>query len=292
MGRHHARAIERTAGVCVSVVVDRHLDRARQIADLTGGHATDRLEDALGCDAAVVATPSDEHTDPALAFLNAGRPVLVEKPLAERLDDVQRLVEASARRDVPLMCGFVERFNPAVRAAVALLSGAPVHMASRRSSPPVPRVRTGVVHDLLIHDIDLAIHFTGGVLVEDVVARPGDLPNGGRGDEAGCAIAFADGATAFLWASRMSDPERKFVIDTPDQRFELDLARPALIVSGRPRDLPGTGPGADPLASQLQHFLTLLQGRVDGGPERARLAPPHVAAARLLAACPVTPCGT
>ena len=291
MGERHARSADAAAGVQVDVVVDRHLDRAGRIAARSGCRAADRLDDALRrCDAAVVATPADEHTETALAFLEAGRPVLVEKPLADRLDDVECLIVASERYGVPLMCGFVERFNPAVTAAATLLSAPPRRMAAQRCSPPVPRMRTGVVHDLLIHDIDLALLFAGGAPVDGVAVRtgPGGLGNAGAGAGVGagtgCTIAFASGATASLWASRASERWiRRFALESAGHVLELDLARPSVTVSSRRLDITRTGPGADALGRQLRHFLALIHGQASAARERAGLRPPHVVAARLAA---------
>lgn len=300
MGRRHARALLAVDGALLAVVVDPHTDRAERIAAEAGGRATTRIEDALACDAAIVATPADHHVGPAVAFLEAGRPVLVEKPLAEDLAGVWRIIETSERCGVPVMCGFVERFNPVVTATAALLSEPPLRMAALRHSPPVPRVRTGVVHDMLIHDIDLAIRFAGDAAVDRVDVVVGDdAPVGAPGDTATCVLGFANGATASLSANRSSvDRQRVFVIDTPTGRFDLDLARRALtrydvparggdavgtvVETGRGR--PGHRPVDEPLALQLQHFLALVEGRGDAGYERRRLTGPHLVAARILSA--------
>ncbi|MDQ1567738.1 MAG: hypothetical protein QOF96_2618, partial [Actinomycetota bacterium] len=252
----------------------------------TGCAATDRLEDALSCDAAIIATPADQHVEAALAFLLAGKPVLVEKPAAETLEDVRRLVEASERSGVPLMCGFVERFNPAVVTAATLLPETPRHMVAERHSPPVARIQTDVVLDLLIHDVDLAIHFMAGAGIDQV--RPQAEAGAPSSDAAGCHLGFAGGATARLSASRAHlDRVRSFVIETASARIELDLARPGVFVRGpggaRPTEVPVPA-HEEPLACQLQHFLALIDGRADAALERARLLESHRVAAQLVGA--------
>jgi predicted dehydrogenase len=284
MGGRHARVLHLSRGARLAMVVDRHRDRAEKVAADTGCAATDRMEDAMTCDAAIIATPADQHLDAALAFLLAGKPVLVEKPVAESLEDVCRLVDASERGGLPLMCGFVERFNPAVMTAATLLPEAPRHMVAERHSPPVPRIRTHIVHDLLIHDVDLAIHFMAGAGIDQVRRRAeaGALFS----DAAGCHLGFAGGATARLSASRARlDRVRTFVIETASGRIELDLVRRRVLVQEpdgtRPTEIPVLV-DEEPLARQLQHFLALIDGRADVALERARLVEPHRVSAQLV----------
>jgi predicted dehydrogenase len=286
MGGHHARVLHLSRGARLAIVVDRHRDRAEKVAADTGCAATDRLEDALTCDAAIIATPADQHLEAALAFLLAGKPVLVEKPVAESLEDVRRLVDTSQRSGLPLMCGFVERFNPAVMTAATLLPEAPRHMVAERHSPPVPRIKTHIVHDLLIHDVDLAIHFMAGAGINQVRRRAeAGAPSP---DAAGCHLGFAGGATARLSASRArQDRVRTFVIETASGRIELDLVRPRVFVQGpdgtRPTEIPILV-NEEPLARQLQHFLALIDGRADVALERTRLFEPHRVTAQLVGA--------
>ncbi|HEV7535655.1 MAG TPA: Gfo/Idh/MocA family oxidoreductase [Acidimicrobiia bacterium] len=279
MGTRHARVIHRNGRSRVAVVMDIHRDRAQKLAADTGCRATDRLETALDCDAAVIATPADRHTEAAVAFLEAGKPVLVEKPLAENLAGVHRILAVSERRGVPVLCGFVERFNPAVVAAASLLAEPPRRMLARRQSPPRPHIRTSVVHDLLIHDVDLAVGFAGGAAIERI--SPGVAPPGRVAAEAaGCGLDFVGGAVATLSADRCSpDRIRMFTIETESEVIELDLARRWVTAYGRARrtnwhwPTPAEG---DALDRQLDHFLDVVGGRRDTGGERHRLLAAHL----------------
>lgn len=283
MGARHAGVIQRNGRSRLAVVMDIHRDRAERLAAETGAQATDRLEGALACDAAVIATPADRHTEAAVAFLEAGKPVLVEKPLAENLAAVRRILDVADRRGVPVLCGFVERFNPAVRAAASLLSEPPRRMLARRQSPPRPHLRTSVVHDLLIHDVDLAIGFTGGAAIERISPA---APPGQEGTEAaGCGLDFADGAVATLSADRCSpDRIRIFTIETAGEVIELDLAGRRLSAydraGGRLRHWPAAA--ADALDRQFDHFLDVVEGRGDVSGERRRLLASHLVTTSLV----------
>ena len=71
------------------------------------------------------------HVDVALPFVESGAAVLVEKPLAAHLADADRLLAAADARGTVLAAGHTERFNPAVAAALPLVS----QPAVRRDSP-------------------------------------------------------------------------------------------------------------------------------------------------------------
>ena len=116
--------------------------------------------DLSSVDAVVVAAPMQFHHDIGRAVIAAGMPMLMEKPLADSYDDAVDLVQRSFAGSTPLMCGFLERFNPVVRTAMDIVDQ-PLHMMSARHSPYVERIRTGVASDLLIHDIDIAIRSFG-----------------------------------------------------------------------------------------------------------------------------------
>src|SRR5207245_22131 len=120
----------------------------RRAAEVHGARVATDLDALTGCDAVVVATSTPAHLEIAMRVMALGLPVLVEKPLAVHAADAASMVDESKRRGVPIMCGFVERYNPALTAARELLEDAPTHFVALRHSPPNPRVTASVVHDL------------------------------------------------------------------------------------------------------------------------------------------------
>ena len=99
-----------------------------------GASVGNSVEQALECDAAIVATTAETHFSVAASLIEAGLPLLIEKPLTLALDDARALVVLAERSSVPIMCGFVERFNPVITAAHQHLSmeGPAVHLRRRR----------------------------------------------------------------------------------------------------------------------------------------------------------------
>ena len=150
MGRNHARVLSEAVAADLSVVVDVEAARARELADHYGCAWSASLDEVLDRVAAVVvASATPTHVELAVRCLRAGLPVLVEKPLAEDPAGVLEVLAVAEATGTPLLCGFVERFNPAVRTARELLAGELVHISTVRHSPHNPRALGGVVSDLL-----------------------------------------------------------------------------------------------------------------------------------------------
>lgn len=297
MGTHHAKAIARMDEADMALVVDVDPVRAELLAAAAGGRPSTRLEDVLACDAAIVATPPETHLDVALQLMRAEMPLLVEKPLAGDIEQARQLLDASARRRAPVTCGFVERFNPVVATAARIVadSGPVVHFVAIRHSPPDPYVTTSVVHDLLVHDIDLALRACAGAWTGEVSG--GVWLRDGTAEIADCTLVTDAGAVATLSASRMSQRKvRHLEMSTPTHQLELDLLRRTITVYRHVRheapgeggyraetvmDIPFIHESGEPLILQLRHFLALARGEIDPAAERAQLLAAHEVAAKV-----------
>ncbi|MDQ3680159.1 MAG: Gfo/Idh/MocA family oxidoreductase [Actinomycetota bacterium] len=297
MGVNHARVITESRRAELSVVIDTDLRRAKEVALATGSKASARLDPATGCDAAIVSSPTDTHVEVAMTLLEAGVPLLIEKPVALDVDDVRRVTKESEARDLPLLCGFVERFNPVIATAASLMHEAPTHILAMRHSPHAARVTTSVVYDLLVHDIDLAIRLAGSSTISDIVSATWTPPGSTLREVADCTIRFDTGHIATLSASRASQRKvRLFNITTPEALFELDLLRQDIsiyrhvrqeqLISGATSyraetivDIPFVRHAGEPLALQLEHFLDLVEGVADPSVERDDIMRPHEVAA-------------
>lgn len=298
MGALHARVISESTRARLYAVIDADLKRAEAIADRVGCLATTDLEVAARSDAVIIATSTETHRDVAMPLLGAGKPLLIEKPVAPDYDDVLAITKEAEARGLPIKGGFVERFNPVVTLAAELLDGPPVHIVAMRHSPPNPRVRSTVMADLLVHDIDLAVLFAAWDLPPYVIGTTW-APPGGVAEIADCTLRFADGMVATLSASRQSQRKiRSIMLTTAGKLIELDLLRQDVTVYRHVMHdaVPGTATGyraqtvidipfvrqaGEPLALQFDHFLDLLLGGADPDEERRRLLPAHQILARL-----------
>jgi predicted dehydrogenase len=300
MGSQHARVIAESGDAELAMIIDTDGARASRLAAIYGcPHATE-LSEAGGCDAAVVATPTRLHAEQARALLDLRLPLLIEKPLAPCLAESRMLVELAAAAGLPLMCGFVERFNPAVQTVRSMLEETPVHIVGLRHSPHTPRTTLSVTLDLLIHEIDCALLYAGGCMPARVSSAIGTLPQGLVSDAAGCLLTFESGTVATLSASRTSQRKVRWqTVDTPTVSYEVDLLRQNVTVyrhrSHEVRDalsyraetvveIPFVRHAGEPLALQLRHFVALLDGERDAATERASILAPHEVAALVDAA--------
>lgn len=300
MGSNHARTIDAAPRSELALIVDQDQSRARDLAVAHGTNWADSAADIRRVDAAVVATPAEAHTAIVLDLLAAGIPVLVEKPASTEPDEVASMVAAARAAGVPLQAGFVERFNPVVRTALELLTvhGPALHVMTVRHSPPSPRIATSVIHDLLIHDLDLAFRLTGAGQV-DHHAGTTWAPDAGAPAEIADVTGRTDtGAIFTCSASRMDQRKiREIRVVTPTALLELDLLRRTMTVYRHVAQSSGLDPAGyqaqtvvdipfvrqegEPLALQWNAFCDLAEGKIDPIPVLDSIEPPHQIAAAL-----------
>ena len=199
-------------------------------------------------DAVAIVTPTAHHARMAEMALAAGCHVFIEKPVTTTLAEAEALVAARDAAGKVVQVGHVERFNPAFRAAEHHLDR-PRFIEAHRLAPFNPRgLDVPVVLDLMIHDIDLALHALEGDVVR--VAANGVAIAGDSVDIANARIEFSSGAVANLTASRVSlNPMRKVRLFQPDAYLSVDLLnRSAQVV--RLEDV-GDGEERDPYGLYL-----------------------------------------
>lgn len=292
LGQHHARHLARAHGANLVGVFDLDPVRAASVADACRTRAFRDLDELLRqIEAVTIAVPTAAHLEVGLQALDRGVAVLMEKPLARTLDEADRLIAAARHRGVPLQVGHVERFNRALRAARPFLTE-PRYLESSRLATFQPRgTDVTVMLDLMIHDLDLVLHLTGGAEATRVHAS-GVAVLSSHVDMAEARVEFAGGAVANVSASRMARQRvRRMRIFQPDGYFSLDLG------SGRGEFMrlregfaPGEvrsldevvervaleAPAADALGFELASFVQVVRGElaevVTGEEGRAALA--------------------
>lgn len=292
LGQHHARHLAGLDGVQLVGVCDIDPRRSEKIAAELGTAAFVEIDDLLArTEAVTVAVPTPVHAAVGLRALEMSVPVLMEKPLAASLDEADRMIAVARRRRVQLQVGHIERYNRALRAAEPYLDG-PRYIESQRLAPFQPRgTDVAVVLDLMIHDLDLVLHLTGGSTATEVRAS-GISVLSPHLDLANARVEFANGAVAQATASRVARERiRRLRLFQPNGYFSLDLASGGgEFMRVRSGWQPGTGreladvverieleaPEADALALELQSFVHAVRGQrevvVRGEEGRAALA--------------------
>lgn len=223
-GRHHARILAALPDVELVGLVDTDAARAAEVAGANATQVVETADALIGrVDAVVVAVPTAAHGDVALPLLNAGVPVLVEKPVARTVAEADELIAAAARRGVPLAVGHTERFNPAVAAARPLLKDPRFIEVHRLGTFPDRSLDVDVVFDVMIHDLDIVLSLVGAD-VESIEAVGVPVLTG-RVDIANARVRFVNGCIANLTASRISrDRVRKIRFFQPAAYVSIDYA--------------------------------------------------------------------
>jgi predicted dehydrogenase len=160
-GSKHVRVLDSTDGVAQVVLVDARAERLRSLGrSYKSAPCFADLRSSLAeVDAVVVATPPSTHVSVALQAIDAGKHVLVEKPLATTTQGARQLVDAAATAGVVLMVGHTFEYNPAVRKLRELVQGGELgelyYIDSARLNLGLYQDDVNVIWDLAPHDISI-----------------------------------------------------------------------------------------------------------------------------------------
>lgn len=203
LGKYHLQKYQKLENCRIIAAADVMEERAASAAGLYQCRALTDYREMIGAvDAVSIAVPTRHHHEVARAFLEAGVHVLLEKPITETLDQADELIALADRGGLVFQIGFVERFNPAV-VALRKVIGKPLFIEAHRLHPFYERgTDVDVILDLMVHDIDIILHFVRSPL-EDIDAI-GTAVLTDKVDIANVRLRFADGCTANVTASRIS----------------------------------------------------------------------------------------
>jgi predicted dehydrogenase len=289
-GRFHAQKVAASPDAVLAGVLDQSPERAALIGTEVGAPVLPSLEAALaGADALIIATPTGAHHAVAAAALDAGRHVLVEKPITATLAEADDLIARAARAGRVLQVGHLERFS-AARGAIARHISRPLALECVRVAPFRPRgTDVSVVLDLMIHDIDLVLMLAGAAPV--AIEATGAVVMSETIDVALARLAFADGRAASLSASRIAPATtRTLRLAGADGTLEADLVGRTLrrFAAADGSVAEESWVDADSLSAQLAGFIAAIRGEapvvVDGAAGRAALAVAREIEARIAAA--------
>ena len=259
MGTLHAEKFAACADAKVVAVVDLDAARAQALARKLGCRASSDLREAIGeAQAAVVAVPTERHFEPAMACLQAGLHVLVEKPIAGSLEEAKQLIAAASGKNLLLQVGHVERYNLTFGALASRMARPLFIEAERLSGFKQRGADVDVVLDLMIHDLDLAVSLSGSKVTE--VSASGFRVLTRNIDIANARIEFANGCVANLSASRVSQaPVRKLRVFQTDLYVSADLQAGKLRyvrqIAGALESTEETREKGDALAAQAHSFV-------------------------------------
>lgn len=303
IGRPHIETIGTSDGFVLSAIVDPAPEAPQFAADHGVPYFPDieGLLEARAADAVIVASPNHTHVPYATLLLEAGIPVLLEKPVANEAADAEKLVVIVERTGVPLLLGHHRRHNPIIKAAKAAIDAGRIGemvtaVVNSTLAKPAPYYNTewrrtpgqgGPLAINMSHEIDLLRHFFGeAASVRAVVSHA--RRNSPVEDTASAIVTFRNGGIASLtisdascgpWAWDLSAGE------APDRFPAHDISAHMYSGTKGGLSLPDLGlwtyPGAEPdwetkqrretlpytpapvYVEQLRHFGAVIAGKAD-----------------------------
>jgi UDP-N-acetylglucosamine 3-dehydrogenase len=284
MGRNHLRILAGRSDIRLVACADPVADALSAATDQSGaqGFAEPLAMIAEAeLDAVVIAAPTTAHVPLAIAAIERGTAVLIEKPLAATVDEGMAVVAAARQHGVPVQVGHVERFNPAVLELGRLIEAgwlsAVYAIASRRAGPFPARIRdVGVTVDLATHDVDI-LSWIAGERPSRVYAETAQRIHALHEDLLFGLLHFPSGATGMLDVNWLTPVKRRQLIVVGEEgMFELDYLTQRLTFTKatdttNPRLIGGYAPtfegevaelpvvSMEPLAAELDAFVGIVR---------------------------------
>lgn len=265
-GRNHARVYKELAETELLAICDIDPDRAKTVANQFGVKPytnTAKMLKNTDIKAVSICTWSTSLAREATKALDAGKHVLVEKPMATNVKQAEKLIETAKQKRLHLTVGFLMRFIPGlqqIRKAVEDETiGEPVCATAKRVSQWPERIGdVGVVKDTAIHDIDVMRY----VFNEDpiaVYARIGSMRQGKFEDYAQIMLTFEGGKTAFIESNWLTPYKTRVLVVTGSEAImKLDYITQELTIENAKESVQPRYAMQEPLKLELQHFAKCI----------------------------------
>jgi UDP-N-acetylglucosamine 3-dehydrogenase len=268
-GKNHARVYKELSSTELVAICDINAERAKTIADQFGVKAytssAEMLKDPK-IEALSICTWSTILATEALQALNAGKHVLVEKPMATNTVQAKKLVEVAKQNNLHLTVGFLMRFIPGlqyIRKAVETKEiGDLVCATAKRVSQWPERIGdVGVVKDTAIHDIDV-MHYISNDDPVAVYAKMGSRKIQKFEDYAQIMLTYKDGKSAFIESNWLTPYKTRTLIATgSDAIMRLDYNTQEFWIEKKEETIQPRFPFQEPLKCELQHFAECIMDK-------------------------------
>lgn len=287
-GQNHARVFKE---LWLEKVLDKvklcDINEAR-VCDITkvlGIDGTSKYEEILNdpeIQAVSIATPSKTHYQLAREFIEAGKDVLVEKPMTMSIKEAEDLVGIANQNGRILMAGHVFRYHPAVRELKRRIDegelGKIQNIISTRKMYGVPRTDMGVIYALGIHELDIFCYLLGRDYPESLITETSKVysPNI---EETAMIITDFGGTKGYAfesWLVPTHDKQRELVVIGNKMSARVDYMKPQELTvfnisivteNGLPVSVQDMGESivsltyAEPLKEELRHFVACVNSR-------------------------------
>ncbi len=235
MGERHCRVCANLPRVALVGIADVNEERGRLVSErYETTYFSDRRALLSQVDAVTVATSTSAHYSLTAECLERGLHVMVEKPIAETIEQGRQLVQMAEERGLILQVGHIERFNPAfIELKHVTEDMTLIGINVRRLSPfDTSNTDVDVVRDLMIHDLDLTVNALG--LDPEEIDAWGRSVHADAIDHAVASLSFRDGPIVTLCASRITEQKvRAIEVVAEGAYVEADLLNKTVQVQRR-----------------------------------------------------------
>ena len=268
-GKNHVRVYSELDCVDLLAVSDVNEHLVREIGEKYGVDwyiDSDNIFEREDVEAVSICTPTITHAEIALRAIEADKHTLIEKPMANSIDEAQQIISTARRRNVDLMVGFVERFNPAVTEAINIVSSKKIGEiilahARRVSRRPLRIGDVGIIKDLAIHDIDVTLQLFKKEVIRDVYAVAGSIAHKFE-DYANITIRFLGNKNVFIETNWLTPRKiRRLIVTGTEGTLNIEYIPQEITVENKVGSYSPFLTIEEPLRLELEHFVTsILQG--------------------------------
>jgi len=223
LGKIHIKCINEIPEFELSGFYDKDELNAKAVSEEFGIRSFDSINELINeVDVVDIVTPTVAHFEHAAHALHQFKHVFIEKPIVASPEEALKLIEIASEAKVKVQVGHVERYNPAMIAALPFIDN-PMFIEVHRLANFNPRgTDVPVILDLMIHDIDIVLHSVHANLIKisasgvPVITDTPDIVN--------ARLEFDNGCVANLTASRISlSPMRKARFFMRDAYISVDF---------------------------------------------------------------------
>jgi UDP-N-acetylglucosamine 3-dehydrogenase len=271
MGQNHVRVYSEMENVELVGIADRDTARVRKLAktyDTTPYNDYKTLLDQ-DIDALSIAVPTTFHKEIALEAMESGIHILVEKPIADTVENAKIMIRKAEENGVKLMIGHIERFNPAIIALKKEIEkekfGKIVSISATRVGPLEKRIRdVGIILDLGVHDIDL-MSYLYSEKVREVFATAGSVIHKFE-DYASILLKFQNGNAGVIKTNWLTPHKmrRLSVTGTNGIAYVDNIQSTLHIYNGLP-EINIKVEKEEPLKKELEHFIGCIENNGEPG---------------------------
>ena len=265
-GKNHARILSEL-GVLVAIC-DANIEKSKEYGEKYSVNYYDSLEKVLESeefDGAFVVTPTSTHVEIAKKLLEAKKHVFVEKPMTYKSEDGEKLAKLAEKNKVMLMCGYIERFNPAVDIVKKIVNekkfGDLVMIEFHRENRIPPHIKdVGIIYDTSVHDIDTA-NWLFNDMPQVVFARAGTIKHEHE-DFASIMLGYKNNKVAIISSNWITPKKvRKFTAVCTEAIISSDFITQEIIIEKNEESENIQNEKQEPLIREIQNFLDCINDK-------------------------------